>query len=251
MEQVDHLLELVAIGDRLGLLRPQRQRHTPVAPGAVGMDAADRVTVFHAGNQAAVGKNRPDGGPDIGSVAPDLPDRTFELFRSALPVQGCFGVGDLPLRRGRGRGAHRIGPVQEFVIVVHAVAVGIIRRKHRLIAEMLPHPVEKLRMGALVARFHDDRTARGREFSRRIECRDGIPVIPVRSGQPDVVGALSGHGRDNGAAVEHLEADGLKRIGIRPVPAQAEHVDVALESEIVRKIRLRRDNLRNGTGLRN
>ena len=236
------VLEFVTVSDGFRLLCFQQQRSAPVGPGTVGKLPADRVPVFHARNQAAVGKGGGQGSADFRSVPADRPNRAFAQFRRAFPVQGDFRVGDLLVRRSRCRSAGRIGAVQKFVIIVHAVPVGIIRGKNRLITEMLPQPLKKFRMGALIPRLDRDRHAEAGKLAVRIERGDRIGVIAVRRGQPDIRRAVSGDGGNLRIPIENLEARSFKVRRVNPVPTQRKHVDVTLKPEVIGEIGISHDD---------
>ena len=242
VEKVHDLLEFVAVSDGFRLLSFQLQRSAPVGPRTVGELPADRVPVFHARNQPAVGKGGGQRSADFRSIPADRPDRAFAQFRRAFPVQGDFRVGDLLVRRSRRRGAGRIGAVQKFVIIVHAVPIGIIRGKNRQLTEILFQPGEKFRMGALIPRLDRDRHAEAGKLAVRIERGDRVGVIAVRRGQPDVCRAVSGNGGNQRIPIENLEAGSLKARRVNPVPAQRKHVDVTLKFKIIGKIGISYNN---------
>ena len=242
VEKVHDLLEFVAVSDGFRLLSFQLQRSAPVSPGTVGELPADRVTVFHARNQPAVGKGGGQRSADFRSIPADRPDRAFAQFRRAFPVQGDFRVGDLLVRRSRRRGAGRIGAVQKFVIIVHAVPVGIIRGKNRQLTEILFQPGEKFRMGALVPRFDRDRHAEAGKLAVRIERGDRVGVIAVRRSQPDIRRAVSGNGGNQRIPIENLEARSLKVRRVNPVPVQREYVDITLKPEVIGEIGIGHDD---------
>ena len=242
VEKVHDLLEFVAVSDGFRLLRFQQQRSAPVGPRTVGELPADRVPVFHARNQAAVGKGGGQGSADFRSVPADRPDRAFAQFRRAFPVQGDFRISDLLVRRSRRRGAGRISAVQKFVIIVHAVPVGIIRGKNRQLTEILFQPGEKFRMGALIPRLDRDRHAEAGKLAVRIERGDRVGVIAVRRSQPDIRRAVSGNGGNQRIPIENLEARSLKVRRVNPVPVQREYVDITLKPEVIGEIGIGHDD---------